>query len=159
MKNSYPQNKPLFGRRMSDVQSEDAENSTHSSLSEDKARLLLLEKEREEAEKRQLQEAEIREAEAKATEERERRKQELLREKEEKHARRAQKQKKSASPAENEDKKPSLDVEKPSDENEKTEKASVRSFHFGAPIEKKAQEAPTEDAFSDAIKEKYKKEH
>ena len=85
MKNSYPQNKPLFGRRMTEASGEETQN-TQSAPSDEKARLLLLAKEKEEEARRLKEEEARREALAKEEAAREEKRQALLREKEARHA-------------------------------------------------------------------------
>ncbi len=163
MKNSYPQNKPLFGRRMTEEQSSETDGA-RSSLSEDKAKLLLLEKEKEEEEKKRLEEEALREALEKEEAEREERKQAFLREKEEKLAKKAAKkeQKLRVSPNAKDD--PFTSSESATNEKNARQTSDVfkasdkektsRSFHFGAPIERKEKEEAPDLSFEKSFKEK-----
>lgn len=147
MKNSYPPNKPLFGRRMTENPTEEPDGA-RSSLSEDKAKLLLLEKEKEEEEKKRREEEALREALAKEEAEREAKRQAILREKEEKRERKAEKK------ADHRIESTKKAEEKEKETAEKTPYA--RSFHFGAPVQKTSEEK-TELSFEKAKKEKLAK--
>lgn len=164
MKNSYPQNKPLFGRRMTETPSEE-ENGVRSSLSEDKARLLLLEKEKEEEQKRIEEKEALRAALAKEEAEREAKRQEILREKEEKRAKKTAEKAKEPPASHNSQPKAAFAKEKtePSENEMPRENTAVfenevpkapRSFHFGAPIEKKSEEEKSELSFEKSSKTK-----
>ena len=151
MKNSYPQNKPLFGRRMTEASGEETQN-TQSAPSDEKARLLLLAKEKEEEAGRLKEEEARREALAKEEAAREEKRQALLREKEARHA------KKIHTPISSEQ--ISQAEEMPAEEPAGKEAAAKapRAFHFGAPIKKKSEESDKEPSFDNRSKPKKRRE-